>query len=369
MSIDPTSRMAFWSGTKPSRRSGFRNAIGVRWQADGDEFDPEDTNYCTFRWITTPYTFAMSGLRADPITGEMIDGDVIFDASWVRYWKDEYALMMGAPVPTGSGDNAAMQAGPLLDVGEVLSPMMAVRHGYGLPYTPTNYSLQTKFNEQGEPLRPPMLVPSSHGPLHTLLSKRLSGGEFNACQCAVAKRHEYRLAAMVLAAAANADDQEDKSENGEEDGDDTDDEKKDDDEKKQQEIELPEELLAQAIKEVVMHEVGHSLGLRHNFRASTMLSLDEINDTEVTREKGMVGSVMDYNPLNVSRPGEKQGDYATTTIGPYDYWAIEYAYKPVSGDKELKRDCRSLAGARSHVRNRRRPLRQQRPAGEYLRPG
>ena len=48
---------------------------------------------------------------------------------------------------------------------------------------------------------------------------------------------------------------------------------------------------------------------------------------------------MDYTPVNIARKGEKQGDYATTTIGPYDYWAIEYAYKPISGneDEELKK--------------------------------
>jgi len=69
-----------------------------------------------------------------------------------------------------------------------------------------------------------------------------------------------------------------------------------------------------------------------------MLSLDEINDPSITRKKGMVGSVMDYSPINISPDQDKQGDFATTTIGPYDYWAIEYAYKPISGDekKELK---------------------------------
>ena len=322
---------------KAFRKIGFRNAIGVRWQNEGDEFDPEDINYCTFRWITTSHPFAMSGLRADPITGEMIDGDVIFDASWVRYWKDEYALMMGAPVPTGSGDDSQQQPGSLLGVGEILSPMMAVKQGYGLPFTPQSYQLSAQFQQQGGGNAAPVLVPSTRGPLHTLLSKRLSGGKFNACQCAVAKRHEYRLAAIVLAAKASDDNKEesdkadDDKESANEDGDGEDGDGEEDE--KDNEIELPEELLAQAIKEVVMHEVGHSLGLRHNFKASTMLSLDEINDTEITREKGMGGSVMDYNPLNISRKGEKQGDYATTTIGPYDYWAIEYAYKPIKGNE------------------------------------
>ena len=52
------------------------------------------------------------------------------------------------------------------------------------------------------------------------------------------------------------------------------------------------------------------------------------------RKTGMVGSVMDYNPLNIVQPGEEQGEFAATTIGPYDYWAIEYAYKPISGDED-----------------------------------
>src|SRR5207249_4763256 len=45
-------------------------------------------------------------------------------------------------------------------------------------------------------------------------------------------------------------------------------------------------------------------------------------------------SVMDYLPANIANKGTKQGDYFTTTIGPYDYWAIEYAYKPLEGGTE-----------------------------------
>ncbi len=74
---------------KAFEKIGFRNAIAVRWQESGrDDFDPEDTNYCTFRWITSDASYAMSCLRANPMTGEMIDGDVVFDASFIRYWKD-----------------------------------------------------------------------------------------------------------------------------------------------------------------------------------------------------------------------------------------------------------------------------------------
>ena len=52
---------------KAFEKIGFRNALAVRWQNDRDEFDPEDINYCTFRWITTSSTFAMSALRSNPL--------------------------------------------------------------------------------------------------------------------------------------------------------------------------------------------------------------------------------------------------------------------------------------------------------------
>jgi hypothetical protein len=44
----------------------------------------------------------------------------------------------------------------------------------------------------------------------------------------------------------------------------------------------------------------------------------------------LTGSVMDYIPTNIALRGETQGEYHQTTLGPYDYWAIEYAYKPLA---------------------------------------
>ena len=95
--------------------------------------------------------------------------------------------------------------------------------------------------------------------------------------------------------------------------------------------EIEEKMIMQGLKEVTMHEVGHTLGLRHNFKSSTMLSLEDINDTDKTSQVGLTGSVMDYAPANIVPKGKKQGDFYSTTIGPYDMWAIEYGYKPLSG--------------------------------------
>jgi hypothetical protein len=93
--------------------------------------------------------------------------------------------------------------------------------------------------------------------------------------------------------------------------------------------------VAQAyVKSVIMHEVGHTLGLRHNFRSSTIYTLKQLQDPEFTKKNGMAGSVMDYTPFNLSLKDEKQGEYVTSALGPYDYWAIEYAYKPIEPAQE-----------------------------------
>ena len=87
------------------------------------------------------------------------------------------------------------------------------------------------------------------------------------------------------------------------------------------------------LKDVTMHEVGHTLGLRHNFRASRAYTLAQLADPAFTREHGITGSVMEYAPINLNAAWEARERYGTPfndTIGPYyDYWAIEYAYRPM----------------------------------------
>jgi hypothetical protein len=261
---------------KAFEKVGFRDAIEVR-QQENEDFDPEDVNYNTFRWITTDRGFAMGPSRANPLTGEILDADIIFDASMIRYWKQEYG--------TWRGGKALVE--------EPASLIQATRMGWELD----NLVFLPQFRAQG-------WNDKAADPEATLRA-RLRAVRQGICQCGSHRKYELGLAALALAARdPKAGDK------------------------------VPDELIGQAIKETVMHEVGHTLGLRHNFKASTMLKNDQLNDTAITHKLGLSGSVMDYNPVNLAPRGVKQGDYFSTTLGPYDYWAIEYAYKPLSGSTE-----------------------------------
>lgn len=94
------------------------------------------------------------------------------------------------------------------------------------------------------------------------------------------------------------------------------------------------EMHKQFLYYLIMHEMGHTLGLNHNMKASQMLTPAQMNDVALTRKIGLQGSVMDYPAINVSSDRSKQGDYYTTKAGPYDLWAIEYGYTPFSESEE-----------------------------------
>jgi hypothetical protein len=91
------------------------------------------------------------------------------------------------------------------------------------------------------------------------------------------------------------------------------------------------------MKDVTMHEVGHTLGLRHNFRSSRVYTEEQLSDPAFTATHSIAGSVMEYAAINLSAPGipsSRQGTPFNGTIGPYDYWAIDYAYRPLPAGHE-----------------------------------
>lgn len=88
------------------------------------------------------------------------------------------------------------------------------------------------------------------------------------------------------------------------------------------------EFMKQALFNLVMHEMGHTFGLNHNFIASQVLSPDEMKDIKISTEKGLTSSVMDYTIPNISPNKNKQGLYFDLKPGSYDTWAIQYGYTP-----------------------------------------
>lgn len=101
------------------------------------------------------------------------------------------------------------------------------------------------------------------------------------------------------------------------------------------------------LKDTTMHEVGHALGLRHNFRGSRWRTAQELGDAALTQAQGHSASVMDYAPINLPAPGQPAGAPFQTTLGPYDYWAIEYGYKPLPDEPAAQQAALQAIARRS----------------------
>jgi hypothetical protein len=265
--LRPIVRSGILEWNKAFEKLGYDNAIVVHDQADDDtEHDPEDVRYNFFRWITAEAGFAMGPSRVNPLTGQILDADIIFDASFLQHWSTEWEYL-------GPPQMAALMGGEGTELAHL-------RHN------------DQKLTEA--------LEASTKSSAHF----HLPGAT---CTLCTGMKQQMAFAGALLHARGETD----------------------------ATGKLPEAFVKQALKEVVMHEVGHTLGLRHNFKASTWKSLAEISDPAKANEP-TVGSVMDYTPTNIVPKGQPQGAFYTPTIGPYDHWAIEYGYKSLGDeDKEL----------------------------------
>ncbi len=257
---------------KAYEKVGFLNAVEVRQQTDDPEtgwanLDPEDMRYSFFRWIVTGAGFAMGPHRANPFTGEIYDADIIFDDSMVRYFEQ-----------------SAQENLPAAALAMKLNDPAREEFFKRFPQWQRPQQDWEEFNfGQGNEAK-----------LRAALRQRMRSQGHLCCDYAEGMRHQMAVAGAVLAG---------------------------------QPPEVIDRFLYDAIKEVVMHEVGHTLGLRHNFKASSIYPLGEVQRRRTTGE-ALVGSVMDYNPALFFKDKATEGHFITPTIGPYDYWAIEYGYRP-----------------------------------------
>ncbi|UCG32659.1 MAG: zinc-dependent metalloprotease [Phycisphaerales bacterium] len=285
---------------KAFEKCGFLDAVQVRQQTDTEfaNLDPEDVRYNFFRWIVTGQPFAAGPSRAHPRTGQIFDADIVMDDSFLRVMvEDTEAYAANSMV----GDYDALldeflEAHPQWrapSFRERLLPISSHSLRHGLVPEPSGKELEARFAEQ-----------------------MFREGRF--C-CAFARSMAEELA--FASAAAEAEGEEG----------------------------LSDEVLGSMVKEVATHEVGHCLGLTHNFKASTWLDLDEIVNGKSAPNRATVGSIMDYSPIVFKLKGEAHTpQFVTNTIGPYDYWAIEYGYKPVEepfkSEDELLKSITGRAG-------------------------
>ena len=105
-------------------------------------------------------------------------------------------------------------------------------------------------------------------------------------------------------------------------------------------IELPDSLLFEQIKQVLTHEVGHTLGLEHNFLGSSHYSIDQLRDNDFLSQHSIGSSIMDYVRFNYAlRPQDKVDlENRRIRVGEYDKWAIEWGYRIFPGKDASERE-------------------------------
>jgi hypothetical protein len=338
---------------KAFERIGFVNAIEVRQQADHDTWDAEDINYNTFRWISSDAGFAMGPSRVNPITGEILDADIIFDATFVRSWRFTFDKIVTDLIPPNSKKmsdneliNFILQKNDKHYADKILNKNMFshgndCNHEHGEIHDAHECSMKNGICSYASDRATQLAIASLLFELSDE-EKNVTDNNDQIVQIAQKNNKNENIETNDVITTKNIEAENDDKNDDEYKNTDKPDVKKDKSKKSELQKKLDaafDRFVLEGLKDIVMHEIGHTLGLRHNFKASSWLTLDEINDPKRSKEYGIAGSVMDYLPINIVPKGKPQGDYFMTTLGPYDYLAIEYGYTKLSGgtDGEVKK--------------------------------
>jgi len=385
------------------RAIGIEGAIQVQYQdkATGVNMDkdPEDVRYNFIRWISNDVATAIGPSRVNPMTGQILDADVVLTDGWARVFTYRWEDLLGSLATEGYAPATL----DWLDENPIWDPRLRL----ATPEQRERILIERQAQKLAEHDHA-MNLASNHVDGHTdgfiPGASMIGSGEFDGlngrasqvsgmCMAATGKALDLANMRMYLSmidmfaadmesATSNSSmlsiagepeiDPEtlemirkqleenpglramippeylamlEKAEEPAEEAEESDEVAEADaapeaEKEKVQMIDgVPEWFVGPMLTELVAHEVGHTLGLRHNFKGSSAYSLDEINSEELKDVKPWSSSVMDYNGINIRMPGsgEVQGNYSSDGIGPYDFWAIEYGYGSGDLDKVLSR--------------------------------
>lgn len=313
--------LLYWN--KAYEKVGLVNAIEVRYQDKSTgahmDKDPEDVRYNFIRWLNNDIGTAIGPSRANPYTGEILDADIVLTDGWIRhFWQQSNEFLPQTAMEGFSAETLAW-----LDTRPQWDPRVRLAAPEERPAIMAERAARGVLGYGGRPIEAgdPALMGDREG---AALAARI-GGAANLCLAARGKATDMAIMGMHLEVLGLLDDKNGK------DG-------KKDEEKGDVLDGIPDWFVGPMLADLVAHEVGHTIGLRHNFKASSIYSLKDINSNALKGTKPFAGSVMDYIPVNVNMDdGEVQGDYAMIDIGPYDLWAIEYGYTFGDTKKVLER--------------------------------
>ncbi len=319
----------YWN--KAYEKVGIVGAIEVRYQDKSTgaymDKDPADVNNNFIMWLSNDIGTAIGPSRVHPETGEILDADIVLTDGWIRHFWYQFNEYMPDLAMEGYGPDtlAWLEKHPRWDPRvRMASPaqretILAERAARGVQ----------RFGGHPAGQADPLLIgDDEYDGLYGNVSQ-VNG------MCHAGRHRSFDMAMMGMhldmlgildddeAGCACTGEAECTCEGG-------------DCACAGEEAQLidgvPEWFVGPMLADLVAHEVGHTLGLRHNFKGSYLYSMEEINSPELKGKKAFATTVMDYLPVNINMDhGEIQGDYAMIDIGPYDFWAIQYGYTSDKG--------------------------------------
>lgn len=266
----------FWN--QAFEKIGYKDAIEVRQMPNNADWDPADIRYNTIRWFnSTDAIFAMGPSRVNPLTGEILDADIIVSADFTRAMKEDYRSLV---------EQNQMYTAPF--AAQLTGNKTLCSYGMAARY------LQKQSKADEKKSTPRLRFGSNLGNHQDLCFGIDAAKQFAMGNMSLSLMQNITPSSPEMKAFTQ-----------------------------------------EFVRSLIAHEVGHTLGLRHNFHASAMLKPEDLNNKTLTQQKGLLASVMDYAPVNLAPQGTPQGDYFTHAIGPYDEWAIEYGYTSISPERNF----------------------------------